>query len=1072
MSSDRARVSYDPTREYRSVVAQQGRVTLEADVNEAQEIAGETSRVETIDVIGPSGTPDDGYAIAAVPGDTTLDFAVGAGTMYVGGERVTLPPPGVKYSTQTEWLDRVGDPLWPVALQGQNAPPAASEFVYLFLREQEVGAIEDGALREVALGGADTAQRKRLIQRIVRMAVTADKCATALQAAQAAWSDAGVTFDPKTMMLNSPATLQVGLVDQPTQGTVCDPQAQGGYIGADNQLIRVQISYCDPNKSRGRLVWSLNNASFLHRLKPVDQNLPSTLQLMTTPVDTDHAPRAGHPVEILRSAVLLSEDPSIDRTNRDYVAAHTGVFSTPAQDYDADFQRLVLPAALPAEYIGGTAPLFLRLWEEELPFTSGQAVTLTGTGLQVVIDLHNSGGSLTVGRYWTFAARPITPAEVYPHRYLFAPQPPEGSRMWACPLATIGWQQQTFALLEDCRNPFDNLVELTKRQDGCCGVVVKPADVGGGAGLQDLIDKLAGQKATVSLLPGLYELTQPLTLSEKHSDLTLEGCHDGAVLAAKPGYESHFMSGLVQVLRANEVTLRRLRFHLPLARPAPPPRVAIALPAGILGTQAAARTASASVAATRATATVPVPPRGSTLGAAVSLPAPQPVLPNVPAFATSIGVLAVDCADLRIEECLFRFRLTTDVEMYAAGVLAASECWNLTIERNRFLHDDQYDRPASPRRFMVGILATTTFPPPQPSRATRKVAANTTNGVPVLLENTRIVRNEFGGLTMAVYARARLARVFCDDNVAHGCDGGFYFVATDLTFLRESLLQAYRPSFVGKPAEQKAFLGALQATQSLLQVAMYDFGIRVPLPTTYAPAYTFSIGKAPAAAAAKALTAWAKRGYTQLLATFPRDPTQTKGNLNLTERQQSPPPGAAGAAATNGAPAAPAPPKFDSSTIKTALTSFLAAAPAEHTDHAVAALRFVGNDVEILPVTNDQPPRDLTSIQPVALLVALAPGVDASIATSANNLRGNSRWGALAIIQFPTVATVTGNMVLNAAGEKFQGSSLWLQADPTTPLMNVSGNAFRSARTIVPTKPSDAGCGATTWDALNSTRAS
>ena len=35
MGSDRARVSYDANQQYRAVVAQQGRVTLEADWNEA-----------------------------------------------------------------------------------------------------------------------------------------------------------------------------------------------------------------------------------------------------------------------------------------------------------------------------------------------------------------------------------------------------------------------------------------------------------------------------------------------------------------------------------------------------------------------------------------------------------------------------------------------------------------------------------------------------------------------------------------------------------------------------------------------------------------------------------------------------------------------------------------------------------------------------------------------------------------------------------------------------------------------------------------------------------------------------
>jgi len=67
MTADRAKISYDPTRQYRSVIAQQGRVTLEADTNEAATIASEALRLETIDVMGPTGTPDNGYALVSVP---------------------------------------------------------------------------------------------------------------------------------------------------------------------------------------------------------------------------------------------------------------------------------------------------------------------------------------------------------------------------------------------------------------------------------------------------------------------------------------------------------------------------------------------------------------------------------------------------------------------------------------------------------------------------------------------------------------------------------------------------------------------------------------------------------------------------------------------------------------------------------------------------------------------------------------------------------------------------------------------------------------------------------------------
>jgi Family of unknown function (DUF6519) len=68
MASDRARVSFDPSRQWRGVVAQQGRVSLEADWNEAATIDAERDRLVTLDMVGPYGSPNGrGYLVAAVP---------------------------------------------------------------------------------------------------------------------------------------------------------------------------------------------------------------------------------------------------------------------------------------------------------------------------------------------------------------------------------------------------------------------------------------------------------------------------------------------------------------------------------------------------------------------------------------------------------------------------------------------------------------------------------------------------------------------------------------------------------------------------------------------------------------------------------------------------------------------------------------------------------------------------------------------------------------------------------------------------------------------------------------------
>src|SRR5260370_4450254 len=95
MAGDRARVSYDPTRKWRGAIAQQGRVTVEADINEAATIADERDRLTTLDVVGPVGTPDGGYTVVAFGSsakspDTPGDLQIGAGTLYLGGGRLHL----------------------------------------------------------------------------------------------------------------------------------------------------------------------------------------------------------------------------------------------------------------------------------------------------------------------------------------------------------------------------------------------------------------------------------------------------------------------------------------------------------------------------------------------------------------------------------------------------------------------------------------------------------------------------------------------------------------------------------------------------------------------------------------------------------------------------------------------------------------------------------------------------------------------------------------------------------------------------------------------------------------------
>jgi hypothetical protein len=137
----------------------------------------------------------------------------------------------VDLSSQPDWLDAPAA----TATTGNLA-------VALVVTEQSVCAVEDQALREVALGGPDSGARMRLMQRFLRLSVTGGTCAAAAASVAALLSAEDITIDPATLQLVSGARLQAGFVPGPASTDPCTPAAAGGYLGADNQLVRVTVT--------------------------------------------------------------------------------------------------------------------------------------------------------------------------------------------------------------------------------------------------------------------------------------------------------------------------------------------------------------------------------------------------------------------------------------------------------------------------------------------------------------------------------------------------------------------------------------------------------------------------------------------------------------------------------------------------------------------------------------------------------------------------------------------------------------------------------------------------------------
>lgn len=184
-TEEKSRDAFDPTKRYAGVGMQLGRVLVDDDWNEAERIRLEDERRNQLDVIGPVGSPDQGFAIAN--GHLTggrCDFDIGAGTLYLGGLRLWNPTTA-SFALQDDWLGQVAGDRPALAVD-------RADLVYVEAWQQPVTAVEDGELFEVALGGPDTSTRLRTMWRVrVAPGVSGADCPGAWKAVVDGWAAGG-----------------------------------------------------------------------------------------------------------------------------------------------------------------------------------------------------------------------------------------------------------------------------------------------------------------------------------------------------------------------------------------------------------------------------------------------------------------------------------------------------------------------------------------------------------------------------------------------------------------------------------------------------------------------------------------------------------------------------------------------------------------------------------------------------------------------------------------------------------------------------------------------------------------
>lgn len=140
-------------RPYSGVYQQQGRMITDADWNAATQVSKDRLDRALADVIG-KGTPEQGGIIT---GDETSGFSLVWGDVYVDGVRGELASrSGAAGFDLTDQAD----------FPGAIAAPEGAHRLYLDVWERSLTALEEPALIEPALHGADTSTRTRTMTQV------------------------------------------------------------------------------------------------------------------------------------------------------------------------------------------------------------------------------------------------------------------------------------------------------------------------------------------------------------------------------------------------------------------------------------------------------------------------------------------------------------------------------------------------------------------------------------------------------------------------------------------------------------------------------------------------------------------------------------------------------------------------------------------------------------------------------------------------------------------------------------------------------------------------------------------
>jgi hypothetical protein len=413
MKVDISRDSFQPDR-FTRLLIQQGRLQLDADLNELSDILLHTLRQTSIDAFGRFWGParQAGFKIEpkGTPGTNWAEYTIGTGRYYVDGIAVEA---GLRNG-------EANDP-WPlqqqrfVDLNVLTNPIKDDVLLYLEVWERQIVGAQDEGIDEVALQGIDTAARVEVVWAVG--AEDTPKFAAITKPDDEIPADIWDEWVAARTSQVAPAMAARVTPPPAVSDRPCAIPPTAGYRGSENQLYRVEIHTVDPAAKAFTFKWSRDNGSVVFPLEP-QRETATTLLLRDLGRDRRYTLEEGDWVEY--------EDDDYARKENQRVLYQVASIDPP--------ERRVELRGTPAVMVGSREkhPL-LRRWDmREIPAPTGKkgakavpfngiAAPATGTdnlndaeasaawadlesGIQVIF---REGATYRPGDFWLIPARTV-----------------------------------------------------------------------------------------------------------------------------------------------------------------------------------------------------------------------------------------------------------------------------------------------------------------------------------------------------------------------------------------------------------------------------------------------------------------------------------------------------------------------------------------------------------------------------------------------------------------------------------------------------------------------------------------